>query len=351
MRSSAELPSRRAFRIAGLGPVLVLCGLLAAFGAAGTPVSAASLDAVPVDVTNGSEPVLCAEKDNVTVAFANPQVRSFRIEARHPVYLSAGMRDNLEADWTACDMSADPTHAPPAPPRRTTFYEEIEIWLVGYTFPSFWRPATATVRVGERVEKGLHLVQVWMLRPNGAEEVLVLYPQDGYWRARPMAPEYRRTTGYGSSFLIGPIEEDGRPLVRIKEVVFDPESRSFTLRFERGGEARLAIGGASAERLQVDVIFDRPIEGGPFAMLRSMYVTNHNNDVARIAVREADAAGWREDGIMAFGKARATDVWLGRHSPSQHNTSSPDMVFNAFSETTTPRRPRNAPPETVGGGQ
>jgi hypothetical protein len=34
---------------------------------------------------------------------------------------------------------------------------------------------------------------------------------------------------------------------------------------------------------------------------------------------------------MAFKRATATDVWLGRASPSRHNTSSPDVVFRAFS--------------------
>ena len=70
--------------------------------------NAASLDGLAVDVKNESEPVLCAEKDNVAVSFANKNVRSFRIEAAHPVYLSAGMRDNFEADWTACDMAVGP---------------------------------------------------------------------------------------------------------------------------------------------------------------------------------------------------------------------------------------------------
>ena len=52
--------------------------------------NAASLDGLAVEVKNESEPVLCAEKDNVAVSFANKNVRSFRIEAAHPVYLSAG---------------------------------------------------------------------------------------------------------------------------------------------------------------------------------------------------------------------------------------------------------------------
>ena len=72
------------------------------------------------------------------------------------------------------------------------------------------------------------------------------------------------------------------------------------------------------------------VTGAPFAALRSMYVTEFNADVARIAVREKDAPGWREEPIMAFRRVTATDVWAGRLTPSRHNTSAPDMVFNAF---------------------
>ncbi len=319
-----------------------------------TPAHAASLDGLAVEVTNTSEPVLCAEKDNVTIAFANlpvgPQVRGFRIEAAHPVYGGALQRDSFEADWTACDMSRDPAHdsAVKAPTRRT-IYEEPDIWLVGWTFPTFWRPATATVRIGDRVEKGLHLVQVWMIRPMGGEEVLVFYPQDGYWRLRPLAPEGRAPTAFGSSFLLGPIEQEaGRPIVRFKDIAFDPRTRRFTMSFERGGSATLSLLRTDQKLHAVDVAFDQPINGRPFAMLRSMYVTEFNNDVARIAVREKGAKGWREDGIMTFQKATATDIWLGRRSPSQHNTSAPDMVFNSFSDTAAPKRPKGEAP--AGGG-
>ena len=82
----------------------------------------------------------------------------------------------------------------------------------------------------------------------------------------------------------------------------------------------------------LDISFDKGIEGRPFASLRSMYVTEFNNDVARIAVREKGAKGWREAPIMAFKRATATDVWAGRTSPSRHNTSSPDMVFAGFAD-------------------
>jgi hypothetical protein len=314
---------------------------------AGGSAGAASLDGLAVDVKNESEPVLCAEKDNVSVSFTNKDVRAFRIEAAHPVYLSAGMRDNFEADWTACDMSADPSYSSPAPPRKITLYEETELWVVGYAFPAFWRPTETTVRIGDRVEKGIHMLQVWVLRTDGAEEVLVLYPQDGYWRPRPMTPKNMRNTGYGSSFLVGPVEFDGRPFVKFKEVSFDPKTRTFTMEYADGNRGTLRMAGIDSNRLALDVSFDKPIADKSFAMLRSMYITEFNNDASRIAVRERGAKGWREDNIMKFDRAQASDIWIGRLSPSQHNTSSPDVVFNSFSDGPHPKRPKNEPPPTL----
>jgi hypothetical protein len=257
-------------------------------------------------------------------------VRRFRIEAAHPAYIGTLQRDSYEADWTGCTAPGDPAPVPAPPPKRVTLYEQIDLWVVGQTFATFWRPATATVRIGGRVEKGIHLLQVWMIRPMGGEEVLVLYPQDGYWRLRPLAPVGLAPTAFGSSFLIGPVEMEGRPLVRIREVAFDPKSRTFTLAFERGGSATVVMAKVDETRHVLDVAFDAPIAGRPFAALRSMYVTEIINDVARIAVLEAGANGWSEAPIMGFKRAEALQVWLGRVSPSRHNTSSPDMVFLGF---------------------
>jgi hypothetical protein len=326
-----------------LGFVAWLCAsLIIACG--GGLARAASLDGLAVEVVNESEPVLCAEKDNVSLKFTGKDVRSFRIEAAHPVYLSVGMRDNFEADWTACDMVADPAYRAPNPPSKMTLYEEPDIWLIGYTFDSFWRPATATVRIGDKTFESIHMLQLWVLRTDGAEEVLVLYPQDGYWRPRPMSPKGFRNTAYGSSFLVGPVEFDGRPIVKIKDVLFDPASRSFKVEFENGGHSVVQVVEIDTNRMALNVVFDKPIEGGPFAMMRSMYITEFNNDVARIAVREKGAVSWREDNIMKFDKAVATDIWAGRLGPSQHNTTSPDMVFNSFSDGAAPKRPKSEPP-------
>lgn len=296
----------------------------------GAPLAA---EGFAVEVRNGSEPVLCAEKDNVTLDFASSQVRSFRIEAAHPSYIGMLARDSFEADWTACDMSKDASHASEVKvPTRQTLYEEPALWVVGWRLPTFWRPARATVRIGDRVETGLHLVQVWMIRPMGGEEVLVLYPQDGYWRIRPLAPEGRAPTAFGTSFLVGPVETEVRPIVKLKEIAFDPKSRRFSISFERGGSAEITMSEVTTNKHVLDVALDRPVAGGPFAALRSMYVTEFNNDVARVAVRAPGATGWSETPVMAFKGGTATDLWAGRAFVSRHNSSSPDMVLSQFAE-------------------
>ena len=296
------------------------------------PAHAASLDGLTVEVANQSEPVLCAEKDNVTLALSSDAVKSFRIEAAHPAYINTLSRDSFEADWTACDLKADPSFkSNVGVTTRRTLYEEPAMWIVGWTFPTYWRPSTATVTIGNRVEKGLHMLQVWMIRPMGGEEVLILYPQDGYWRIRPKAPQGMAPTAFGSSFLVGPVEMDGRPIVRISDVAIDPQAMTLTVTFARGGSATVALASVDHNKTVLDVNLSAPIAGLPFAMMRSMYVTEFNNDVARVAVREAGAPGWREDGIMTFKGGTATDLWAGRSTISRHNSSSPDMIFNAFS--------------------
>lgn len=296
-----------------------------------TAANVSRAEGLAVEVTSASEPILCAEKDNVTLNFASANVRKFRIEAVHPAYIAAVQRDSFAADWTSCDMSGDPAHKSEVKaPTRRTLYEEPELWVVGWTMPTYWRPATATVRIGDRVEKGLHLIQVWMIRPMGGEEVLVLYPQDGYWRIRPRAPDGMAPTAFGSSFLVGPVEIEQRPIVAFREVAFDPKTRTFAVAFARGGAATLKMAAIDQSKHVLDVALDTTITGKPFAALRSMYVTEFNNDVARIGLREKGKLGWTEKPIMAFEKANATDVWAGRTTISRHNTSSPDMVLKDF---------------------
>jgi len=315
---------------------------------ASSPASATSLGMLGVEVENNSEPVLCAEKDNVSLQMRSPAVKQFRIEATHPAYIGTLHEESSDPDWTACDFTGEAVNV--NPPRRTTIYEDIELWVVAHRNDTFWRPRKAKVRIGDKVWDGFDMLQVWVISHMGGEEVLVLYPQDGYWRLRPKAPVGRRPTAYGTSVLIGPVTMDkGRPVVDLDEVAFDPKARTFTLTFTGGGSASVAIAKLDPDRNRLDVTFDKPIDGKPFAALRSMYVTRLNNDVADIAVLRKGAEAWLEEPIMAFkGASDVTDVWAGRTTISRHNMSSPDIVFGAFSDgTMKPKEWKEPQPEAA----
>jgi hypothetical protein len=290
--------------------------------------AACAADALAIDVVNESEPTRCAEKDNVYLQLQSAAVRRFTIEAVHPAYVGTIVMDRWAPDFSHCDMASDPAFK--FEKRRVTLYETEEWWLVGLTFESFWRPNRVPVRVGDRVESGFHLLQLWTWRDGRADEVLVLYPADGYWRARPLPPPNLRWSAYGSSFLIGPVETGPRPLVDIREVAFDPQTRTFTLQFARGGSATLRLDKLDQERIVLDVALDPAVADRPFAALRSMFVSEGNSDVARVGWRGKDSDAWRQEPVMDFKRAHAAEIWAGRLAPSRHNTSAPDMVFRDF---------------------
>jgi hypothetical protein len=302
--------------------------------AAATAVSAIPARAAPlaVEVVNASEPTLCAEKDNVYVKLLSAEVRRFAIVAEHPAYAGTIVADRSAPDFRNCDMAGDPAFK--AEPRRVTIYETGDVQLIGYTFPSFWRPNTVPVRVGNRVEPGLHLVQFFTKYRQRTEEVLVVYPADGYWRARPLPPPHLGYSAYGSSFLVGPVEMTGRPFVDIKDITFDPATLTFRLAFARGGNASLHVAGIDEERITLEIKLDPAIEASrPFAALRSMFVTETNADVARTGWRAPGSQAYEAAAVMDFRRATALEFWAGRRLPSRHNTSAPDIIFRDFSGT------------------
>ena len=302
---------------------------LAAFALLFASAAFAADDTV-VDVQNASEPTLCAEKDNVYLKLTSPEVRRFKVESVHPNYIGTIVVDRSAFDLHNCpDLAAAPYIT--EQPRRVTIFETPDLQLVGITIPNFWRKTIVPVRVGDRIETGVQLLQLWVRANDRAEEVLVLYPQDGYWRARPLPPKNLVWSAYGSSFLVGPIEMKERPIVDIKEVVFDPVTRSFRMSFARGGSATLRVETLDIERQVLDVTLDPPVGGDlPFAALRSMYVTEINNDVAHLGWRLKGAQSWERSLLMDFKRASAVEVWAGRMVPSRHNTSAPDTVFRDF---------------------
>ena len=154
-----------------------------ALSAAPSPATAQTppLKPLAVEVTNASTPESCAEKDNVIINFASANVRRFQIGAVLPAYIGSVNADRREPNWTDCDIPHD-ADLPPPMERRITFYESPFMWVTGYEVSDYWLRRDVPVRIGERVEHDLTMLQLWVFVRGKAEQVLVLYPTSGMWR-------------------------------------------------------------------------------------------------------------------------------------------------------------------------
>ena len=142
---------------------------------------------------------------------------------------------------------------------------------------------------------------------------------------------------YGSSVLIGPVEQAGRPVVDIAHIRIDMRPLRFDVRFVRGGRALLRVVEASLTRTVLDVRLhpgapaEQPVAA--FAMLRSMYVAPNNADVSDVQWQPAGArrsAVWQQRAPPDFRDAQVHSVQFGRSTPLRHNTTAPDLRFIRF---------------------
>ena len=289
---------------------------------AATPVVAAP---VQVTVTDKGVKTTCAEEDNVYAVLTAPGVRRFEAVARHPVYGKALKTDSYKADFSGCKPAtfngvADTKFTP----RKVTLYEDDKVRIDGITYGGYWRPDVVKVDVAGRKDQGFHLLQLFIKHGADVQEAVVLHAADGYWRLRPLPLPQFGGAVYGSSFLVGPVEESTRPYVRIEEVRIDPKAMSFHLTYAAGGTADLKVIRVDHDELRMAVSLTPPVEGAPFVALRSMYVAPDNADTAEL----------HADGLtlpaVGFGERTAGAIRFGRSIPSRHNTSAPDITFEKF---------------------
>lgn len=288
---------------------------------------------IAVDVANKSYATRCAEEDNIYYAFAAPRIESYRVVARSPVYLDKVVRDITAPDFTDCTFGPAPGAPPVKPyvPPTAVLFEDEQFIVKGVVYPDFWRPTVVPVKVGDLTQNFLHLVQVWKKTAGGPIEFLVMYPQDGYWRLRPLPPFRMREVVYGSSFLVGPVEESTRPYVAYKSVAFDPATLTFTLEFAAGGKGFVRIAELDIGQAAVEVRHDPPLDGKlPFTGLRSMYVRPGNADTAEAQWRATPGAPVQTQSVIDFKSGKAAEIFFARSTPSTHNTSAPDVGFTGF---------------------
>lgn len=306
-----------------------LAGLLAGLALAAPALAG---DAISVDLHNKSYVTKCAEEDNVYYTLTSPKVASFVVEAKTPAYVDTIVRDIRAPDFSGCNFghSGGADGASHYTPPTATLFEDDEYILKGVVYPDFWRPTVVPVTVGKLTQNFLHLVQLWRKTPAGPIEFLVFYPQDGYWRLKALPPFRMREVTYGSSFLIGPVEESTRPFVAYKTVAFDPAKLAFTIEFARGGKAVVTLKELTVGNAAVEVALDGVDTSLPFAALRSMYVAPGNADTAATVVRPTPGAAPTSTVVVDYKDGQAASVSFDRPQPSTHNTSAPDVGFRDF---------------------
>jgi hypothetical protein len=311
--------------------------LVAIAVAALAPLAAAGQATVTVE--SRAYATRCAEEDNVFVTLTASRLASFRVEGAHPSYIGELRRDSFDPDFTDCHFG--PTPPPGGPlftPRQWVLWENAEWRLVANTDRHFWRARDVPVRIGDRTESNVHLLQFYRLRPGGGpdprnhDQVVVLYPPDGHWRLKPLPVPHLGYGVYGTSLLLGPLEGEDRrrPFVDVASVVFDPATLTFRLTFARGGSATMRVAEISRERTALEVAFDADVPlDRPFAAIRSMFVTADNSDTAQVVWRGADGAA-HTNPILDFTRADVREVRFARSVVSRHNSSAPDTLFSGF---------------------
>jgi hypothetical protein len=256
------------------------------------------------------------------------------VEALPPAYLASIEQDRTAPDFSGCNFDGS-TH--PTDPRytfkerRAVLHDGPRWQIVGMTLPSFWRPERVPVRVDGRTDRGFHMIQVFAKTGAKPLEVLVMYPSDGYWRIKPLPPARFGDGVYGSSFVMGPVEQAGRPVARIASIAIETKPLAFKLRFANGAEAKVDVREISEARTTLDVAMKPGRKQGPrFAVLRSMYVAPDNADMSEVAWRATPGGAEQRKPLPEFRTLQAADVRFGRSVPSRHNTSAPDIRFGGF---------------------
>lgn len=319
------------------GPALALPPAAAPTGdATGVSPGAAPAagSAIGVTVRNQSVAPSCNGPENLVLTLVSDQVRRFKVEAHHPAYVTGLLVDRPVPAYLGCPSQPAPApmpaHDAASAVRHTTLFETPDLAMVGYTLPDFWRRADVPVRVAEVATSGLNKLELWLKRGEKAATVIELFPTDGSWHLRPLPPAHLASTAFGAAVLIGPVTQEERPLVKLKEIGFAPQERLFTLHFAEGGSARVRLAGLDTDAIALDVELSDAL-AAPFGALRGRYVTQSEADISRLAWRTTTSAAFGEAPVMAFTDARDVSLlWAGRLQPARPAPSAPDLVFTGF---------------------
>ncbi len=190
-----------------------------------------------VSIEGRSKPTLCAEDDNVYLTFTNPRVRYFRIEARPPAVIGSIVVDSTAPDFTDCTIQDQPV-GPEDKQDRVVLHEDDSMMLVGYRHSEFWRKGDVPLTVGNSEERALHLVQLFVKTPQGPLRIpRALSAGRLLARCGPSRPRASTEVAYGTSFLVGPVEEKEAPVRGAEVGALRPRHQELRADLRQGRDA------------------------------------------------------------------------------------------------------------------
>ena len=325
MTSSANRGSARSHchRIRKIVPAL-LSALLLTFANA-TPDG--------VMVANGSQPTLCAEEDNVSVALIHPTITGCTIRAEHPAY--AYTEDATQPNFDNCQIGVnDPVHDFDGFYTNRNLYDDQSTTAIHATRTNqFWRSNTADIVVNGVRAEGAHILTMYrkIEGENSWPQILVMYVADGNIRIKPHPRVGFGDSVFGASLLLGPVVEEGRPVVNIRQVEYFPAEDKFEIDYRDGGTGVLSLEKIDRSVLELRYSIHSDLQHAqPFGMLRSMYVAPTNCDTESARITRHDGSVETQTVIEASAY-RATAVSFIRESTEQaHNRSAPDISLGEF---------------------
>ncbi|XP_063413665.1 uncharacterized protein LOC134696045 [Mytilus trossulus] len=208
-----------------------------------------------------------------------------------------------------------------------TIYRSDDV-IIEAVFVEFWwlAPESMTVTLTNG-KKTKNVAYIRFYRPlpwnGGYAQVFVLY-QDGNIRLLPVAPEGVDWIPFGTSVIVGqPRTDSNRPYVNIQEVVIDPERWQMGLLYKDGSSCRMKINCTYSEtQLFVnDLYFTKDAFTNPFLTIRSMFVSEGNNDVDSIKIDNKHSRHIMDN----FGSIQGRSFSFFRRCISKHLTLSPDI--------------------------
>ncbi len=265
----------------------------------------------------------CAEEDNCAVWFGSPVsgFKSFVVEATHPTYEVE--TSNCEPNFANCPP---PETGYPFTPGVFKLFDNGITVVEAVRESLWWRPNGMTLAAENGAPvSDIHYVRLYrkIAGANEWPQVLVLY-MDGNLRLIPQPPVGFASVCFGSSVLIGPALPDVRPIAEIALARYYSGSDAVQIVYKSRALAVLNMLEVNRDRTRVRVSLYCPTNTLPFAVFRSMYVSDGNADVDHVRWKDT-TSNFHEETIKEFGGGQAREWLFHRLTYSNHNNSAPDI--------------------------